>query len=39
MKPTSFLNTISQPHPHRTSIHSHLQSTAYHYNKILHAKP
>ncbi len=38
MKPASLLTAIPQPHPHRTSIHIHLQSTAHHYNSILNAK-
>lgn len=38
MKHPSLLNAIVQPIPHRTSVHSHMQSTAYHYNSILNAK-
>lgn len=38
MKPSSLLNTVPQPHPHRTSFHLHMQSTAYHYNSLLNAK-
>jgi hypothetical protein len=38
MKPTSFLHSYSSPYDHKTSVHSHLQSTAYHYNSIINAK-